>query len=359
MDVINRKPVNHAIHTSPTHDLRLVECDIPTLGPNDCLVHVRASGICGSDVHFWKHGRIGPMIVTGDNGLGHESAGVVIKVGEAVTRFQPGDRVALECGIPCSKPTCFPCRTGRYNACPDVVFFSTPPYHGVLRRYHAHPEAWLHPLPDHVSFEEGSLVEPLSVALAGIDRADLRLADPLVICGAGPIGLTTLLAASAAGAEPIVITDIDASRLAKAQELVPRVRTVLVEVGVDAQGVADKVVQALGHQAKLVIECTGVESSVHTGIYSTRFGGSVFVIGVGRDFQNIPFMHLSANEIDLKFQYRYHDTYPKAIRLVAAGIVDLKPLVTHRFKLEEGVDAFKVASTPGSNAIKVQILDDE
>lgn len=175
--------------------------------------------------------------------------------------------MAIECGIPCSKPTCYFCRTGRYNACPDVVFFSTPPYHGVLRRFHAHPEAWLHKLPDHVSFEEGSLVEPLSVALAGIDRSGLRLADPLVICGAGPIGLTSLLAASAAGAEPIVITDLDEGRLAKAKELVPRVRTVLVERGHDAQSIAHKVVEQLGQEAKVVLECTGVESSVHAGIY--------------------------------------------------------------------------------------------
>jgi L-iditol 2-dehydrogenase len=175
--------------------------------------------------------------------------------------------VALECGIPCSKPTCYYCRTGRYNACPDVVFFSTPPYHGVLRRYHAHPEAWLHKLPDNVSFEEGSLVEPLSVALAGIDRAGLRLADPLVICGAGPIGLTSLLAANAAGAEPIVITDLDEGRLAKAKELVPRVRPVIVRRGQDAKQIAASIVEALGTEAKLVLECTGVESSIHSGIY--------------------------------------------------------------------------------------------
>lgn len=175
--------------------------------------------------------------------------------------------MALECGVPCSKPTCYFCRTGRYNACPDVVFFSTPPYHGVLRRYHAHPEAWLHKLPDHVSFEEGSLAEPLSVALAGIDRSGLRLADPLVICGAGPIGLTTSLAANAAGAEPIVITDLDEDRLRMAKKLVPRVRTVLVEKGHDAQTVAGKIVEALGQKAKLVLECTGVETSIHSGIY--------------------------------------------------------------------------------------------
>lgn len=118
-----------------------------------------------------------------------------------------------------------------------------------------------------MSFEEGSLVEPLSVALAGIDRSGLRLADPLVICGAGPIGLTTLLAANAAGAEPILITDLDESRLAKAKDLVPRVRTVLVERGQDAKTIADKIVEGLGQQAKLVLECTGVESSIHSAIY--------------------------------------------------------------------------------------------
>ncbi|KAI5368180.1 Putative alcohol dehydrogenase, zinc-type, GroES-like superfamily [Septoria linicola] len=139
------------------------------------------------------------MVVCGENGLGHESAGSVIAVGSNVTNFKPGDRVALECGIPCSKPSRDFCRTSQYNACPQVVFFSTPPYHGTLRRYHVHPAAWLHRLPDNLSFEEGSLLEPLSVALAGIDRSNLRLGDPLLICGAGPIGLVSLLAAHAAG----------------------------------------------------------------------------------------------------------------------------------------------------------------
>lgn len=169
--------------------------------------------------------------------------------------------------MPCSKPTCHFCRTGKYHACPDVIFFSTPPHHGTLRRYHAHPEAWLHHIPDHISFEEGSLLEPLSVALAGIDRSGLRLADPLVICGAGPIGLVTLLAANAAGAEPIVITDIDQNRLAKAKELVPRVRPVLVQKQESAQELGQRVIDKLGQEAKLVLECTGVESSVHAGIY--------------------------------------------------------------------------------------------
>ncbi|KAB8073513.1 chaperonin 10-like protein [Aspergillus leporis] len=276
MDILERKPYNYAIHTSPSNDLRL-------------------------------HGHIRDIVVTGDNGLGHESAGVVLKVGKDVTRFKPGDKVALECGTPCSKATCYFCRTGQYNACPDVAFFSTPPHHGTLRRYHTHQEAWLHHIPDNISFEGGALLKPLTVALEGIDRSGLRLADPLVICGAGSIVLVTLLATNAAGAEPIV------------KELVPRVH----------QAFAGSIVETLGQEVKLVIECTGVESNIHAGIY-----------------------------IDLRFQYRYHDIYPKAISLVAAGIIDLKPLVSHRFALEDGVKAFETASNPAAKAIKVQILDD-
>jgi L-iditol 2-dehydrogenase len=216
----------------------------------------------------------------------------------------------------------------------------------------------------------------LSVALAGIDRSNLRLGDPLVICGAGPIGLVSLLAANAAGAAPIVVTDIDESRLARAKGFVPRVRIVKVEMSQDAKMLGKRIVDELGCEAHLVLECTGVESSINAGIYvglpypsfhtcfmlttlqASRFGGTVFVIGVGKDFQNIPFMHLSSREIDLRFQYRYHDTYPKAISIVKEGLVNLKPLVTHRFKLEDGVEAFKAASTPAAKAIKVQILDD-
>ena len=118
-----------------------------------------------------------------------------------------------------------------------------------------------------MSFEEGALLEPLSVALAGIERSGLRLGDNLVICGAGPIGMVTLLAAHAAGAGPIVITDLDESRLALAKKLVPRVRTVQIQKADDAQQSAERVKSALGAEAKLVIECTGVQSSIHTGIY--------------------------------------------------------------------------------------------
>lgn len=267
--------------------------------------------------------------------------------------------MAIEAGIPCSKATCEFCRTGRYNGCPDIVFYSSPPIDGTLRRYHAHSEAWLHRLPDTISYEEGALLEPLSVALACIERSGLRLGDPVVICGAGPIGIITLLAANAAGAAPIVITDLDENRLDMAKRLIPRVRTVKVEKGKTPEVMAEDVKAALGQEAKLVMECTGVESSIHTAIYAAKFGGTVFVIGVGSgNFQQWPFMHASIREIDIRFQFRYMETYPKAIRLVSEGLIDLKPLVTHRFTLQQAREAFATASTPSARAVKVQLLDE-
>ncbi|KAK4699985.1 hypothetical protein P7C70_g6270, partial [Phenoliferia sp. Uapishka_3] len=337
--------------------IHLISKPVPKAGPGQVVVHIRATGICGklfhlyvllgfdlflsrgtsgSDCHFWKHGRIGEsMVVRDECGAGHESAGQVIEIGEGVNTVRVGDRVAVEAGIPCGD--CEFCRIGRYNACPTVVFFSTPPYHGTLTRYHLHPASWVHKIPDSVTYEEGSVLEPLSVALAGIERSGLSLGDPLLIAGAGPIGLVSLLAAHAAGATPIVLTDLSEHRLNFAKTLVPSVRTVVIERSWTAQEIATKVKEAAGLPGGLncALECTGVESSVQAAIY--------FVIGVGKDFQNLPIMHMSTNEIDLKLQYRYANQYPKAIRLVEAGLINLKPLVTHRFTLENAVEAFETA----------------
>lgn len=214
-----------------------------------------------------------------------------------------------------------------------------------------------------MSFEDGALLEPLSVALAGVDRAGLKLGDAVVICGAGPIGLITLLCAKAAGAEPILITDIDEGRLNFAKELVEglpgTLRTYQVPRGKTEEEVAAAFVEALGGlEPDLALECTGVESSIAASIYAVRFGGTVFVIGVGKSEMKFPFMRLSTREVDLKFQYRYANTWPKAIRLVDSGIVGrIRRLVTHRFTLEEAIKAFETSADLKSGAIKVQITN--
>jgi len=293
------------------------------------------------------------MIVEDTHILGHESAGTIIAVHPTVTSHQIGDRVAIEPNIICGE--CEPCLTGKYNGCVKVAFRSTPPIPGLLRRYVNHPAVWCHKIGD-MSFEDGALLEPLSVALAGIQRANITLGDSVLVCGAGPIGLVALACVKAAGAEPIVITDIDEGRLKFAKEFCPSVRTYKVEMDVTAEKFAEDVVKlADGVEPAVSVECTGVESSISGAIHAAKFGGKVFVIGVGKPEVKLPFMRLSTREVDLQFQYRYSNTWPRAIRLLQGKVLDLSKLVTHRFKLEDAVDAFKVAADPKLGGIKVMI----
>jgi L-arabinitol 4-dehydrogenase len=381
---------NIGVYTNPNHDLWLAPAE-PSLESvkagadlkeGEVTVAIKSTGICGcveklplpssaqltfanvsasrSDVHFWHHGCIGPMIVEADHILGHESAGQVIAVHPSVKSLKVGDRVAIEPNIICNE--CEPCLTGRYNGCERVLFLSTPPVPGLLRRYVNHPAQWCHKMGATLSYEDGALLEPLSVALAGLQRAHVRLGDPVLVCGAGPIGLITMLCCKAAGACPLVITDIDAGRLAFAREICPGVKTYQVPLTsppTSAEKTAEEIVSAFGGiEPAVAMECTGVESSVAAAIWAVKFGGKVFVIGVGKNEIAIPFMRASVREVDVQLQYRYSNTWPRAIRLVESGVVDLKRLVTHRFKLEDAMEAFRTAADAKTGAIKVQIQGD-
>jgi L-iditol 2-dehydrogenase len=165
-----------------------------------------------------------------------------------------------------------------------------------------------------------------------------------------------------------VITDIDEGRLAFAKSLVPEVRTYKVTIGQSAEDCAAGIIDTMNDgkgsgpdalRPKLAIECTGVESSVNAAIWSVKFGGKVFVIGVGKNEMTIPFMRLSTQEIDLQYQYRYSNTWPRAIRLVQNGVIELRKLVTHRYTLEDALKAFETAANPRTGAIKVQIMSSE
>jgi L-iditol 2-dehydrogenase len=228
---------------------------------------------------------------------------------------------------------------------------------------------WCHKLPPSLSFEDGALLEPLSVALAAVERANLRLGDAALICGAGPIGLATLLCARAAGAYPLVITDLDVGRLAFAESLLssassssdgpPRARTLLVAREEVKEALAARIVDAMGGtEPDIALECTGAETSIGAAIEAVRFGGTVFVVGVGKSEMQFPFMRMSTREVDVRFQYRYANTWPRAIRLLEAGVLgDVRKLVTHRFTIEDAVSAFETSADPKSGAIKVQITN--
>ncbi|KUJ08311.1 GroES-like protein [Mollisia scopiformis] len=344
---------DHRIYSAPSPELKL--------GPDDCIVHVRVNGICGSDLHFWKSGAIGTCIVEDDYILGHEGAGEIFQVGSNVTHLKPSDKVAIEPGMPCEQ--CYHCTTGDYNLCPDVAFSGVWPYHGSIRRYHVHRAKYLHKIPSTMDFTEGALLEPLSVVLHGMERSPLRLGQPVLICGTGPIGLIALAAAKASGGFPLVITDVDAARLSFAKQFVPECETFLIPLSGSpeehAAGIRSVFVNDLGsEEPPVVYECTGVQSSVHTASYACKRGGEVMVIGVGRAIMDgLPFMHLSLAEIDLKFINRYHHSWPFAIRLMQSGYINLKPLVTHTFTLEEAVTALETAGDRTKASVKIHIVD--
>ncbi|KAF2644573.1 sorbitol dehydrogenase-like protein [Massarina eburnea CBS 473.64] len=355
---------NPSLQVTADHNLKQVEAPVYAPGHDEVLLHIKATGVCGSDIHFWRAGRIGSLVVEGDCILGHEAAGIVLQCGTGVSNLKPGDRVAIEPGVPCGK--CFLCLDGRYNLCEDVQFAGVYPYHGTIQRYKTHPAKWCHKLPDNITYSEGALLEPLSVVMHGIKSAGLSLGRGAVICGAGPIGLIALAAARASGAHPLVITDLEENRLAFARTLVPEARTYKVNRDLDPEANAKEIrnlfdFETVGEYGapEVLLECTGVESSIITACFTARRGGTVMVIGVGREIiNNLPFMHLSLAEINLKFINRYRDTWPTGLQCLAGGVLDLKSLVSHTFPLEKALDALHTCGDLSNGSIKVQIIDE-
>ncbi|OTA98174.1 hypothetical protein M426DRAFT_259670 [Hypoxylon sp. CI-4A] len=352
---------NPSLQVTEDHQIKLVDAPIIEPGHGEVTLQIKCSGICGSDMHLWKSGRIGSLEVKGDCALGHEAAGIVLKCGEGVTNLKPGDRVGVEPQEPCEK--CFLCMEGRYNLCEDVKFSGIWPYNGTIQRFKNHPAKWLYKIPDNLTYTEGALLEPLSVILHGITGANVKLGRPSLICGAGPIGLVALAAARASGAHPLVITDIDQGRLDFAKDFVPRCQTYHINSKLSPEQNAREIRKLFGEDEysapASVMECTGVESSVCTAAFSVRRGGTLMVIGVGKPvMNNIPFMHLSLAEIDLKFINRYRDTWPAAIQCMSGGIIDINKLVTHKFPLEKAVEAFELNADVRNGGIKVHIVDD-
>ncbi|XP_050822791.1 sorbitol dehydrogenase isoform X2 [Gopherus flavomarginatus] len=244
-------------------DLRLENRPVPEPGPNEVLLRMHSVGICGSDVHYWQHGRTGDFIVKKPMVLGHEASGTVIKVGSSVTHLKPGDRVAIEPGAPRDIDEF--CKIGRYNLSPTIFFCATPPDDGNLCRYYAHNASFCYKLPDNITFEEGALIEPLSVGIHACRRGGVTLGSKVLICGAGPIGLVCLLVAKTMGAAQVVITDLSTSRLEKAKEIGADF-TIQIKKETP-KDMACMVQGLLNCMPDITMECSGAEASIQTGIY--------------------------------------------------------------------------------------------
>ncbi|KAK3312412.1 chaperonin 10-like protein [Apodospora peruviana] len=384
-------------------DLRLERRSIEEPSIGELQIAVRTTGICGSDVSYYKKFANGDLCACMPLSLGHESSGTVVAIGPHVSGFSIGDRVALEVGIPCGQ--CGICRKGRYNLCKKMRFRSSaksvPHFQGTLQERINHPAIWCHKLPDNISFDAAALLEPLSVAIHAVNRASPEPGSTALVLGAGAVGLLTAAMARQAGCATVTITDVDQGRVDFAVSkgfathgyVVPRPlhsssssssiasstnsgistpldgvmtpgSTMSFQSQLDSAKMlaADMLSLTNAHKPLLVededdgvditFECTGKEICMHTALYATRPGGKVIMVGMGTPVQTLPMSVAHLREIDILGIFRYANTYATGIRVLCAQSVgagftlpNLDEMVTHRFKgLENAKGAFELAS---------------
>lgn len=313
---------------------------IPTLqSPHDVLVHIKQTGICGSDVHFFIDGYIGENYVKEPMVLGHESSGVIAEVGSAVTTLKKGDSVSLEPGVPCRR--CIRCKEGKYNLCSTVVFAASPPTHGTLSKYYALPEDFCYLLPKEMSLEEGALVEPTSVAVHIVKQADVKPGQSVVVFGAGPVGLLCCAIAKVFGATQIIAVDIQQSRLDFAARYAAT--GTYMSSKTSAQENATRLVREhnLDAGADVAIDASGAEVSVQTAIHVLRPGGTYVQGGMGGNEITFPIMAMCVKELNVRGSFRYGcGDYDLAINLITSGRVSVKELITGRVAFREAEQAF-------------------
>ncbi|KAI0399371.1 sorbitol dehydrogenase [Xylaria palmicola] len=398
---------SQAITASVLHgprDLRLETRGIDRPGDGELQIAVKSTGICGSDVAYYKNFANGDLCACAPLSLGHESSGTVVAVGPQVTGFTIGDRVALEVGVPCGR--CGICRKGRYNLCKKMRFRSSaksvPHFQGTLQERINHPAVWCHKLPDHISFEGAALLEPLSVGIQAVNRANPSPGSTAIVMGAGTVGLLTAAMALQSGCTSVTIADVDVGRVNYAIKhgfathgfVVSRplhssnsstsissdsTTSTSSELGsrTPASTISDSCQEQLGHAKHLAaeilsvskpppalhnededegvdvaFECTGKEACMQTCLYATRAGGKVIMVGMGTPIQTVPLSVAHLKEIDILGIFRYANTYETGIRLLSPqGHGTLRPMlpsldnmVTHRFRgLAAAKDAFELA----------------
>ncbi|KAK0647866.1 D-xylulose reductase [Lasiodiplodia hormozganensis] len=345
------------------HDLRPSNRPVPQpTTPHDVLVRIAYVGCCGSDVHFWHHGGMSRKVSpTNPIVMGHEASGTIVAVGASVTSLRPGDAVAIEPGYPCRR--CRPCKEGRYNLCKLMRFAAAPggiaagvekiATHGTLCKYFRIPEDFCYKLGDGVGLDEAVLVEPLAVAVHANRLADVRSGQQVVVMGSGTIGLFCAAVARAFGAAKVVVVDVLERKLAFAEGFVPGVRTFIPpttkpEEGVDpddvSQATAARMVDELdlGDGADVVLEATGAEPCIQTGVHVLKSGGTLVQAGLGKARMSFPVVRMSEKELTVKGCFRYGaGDFELALQLMREGKVSVKPLISSEVPFEQASEAWE------------------
>lgn len=339
-----------ALVLEATRELALRDIDLPQdLGAQDVRIRIHTVGICGSDLHYYTHGRIGPFKVEAPMVLGHEASGTIIEVGSDVKHLKIGDRVCMEPGIPrLDSPATL---RGLYNLDPSVRFWATPPIHGCLTGSVVHPAAFTYRLPDNVSFAEGAIVEPLSIGLQAATKARMKPGDTAVVIGAGTIGAMTALAALAGGAARVILADVVAEKLAHFAS-----NPAVITVDVSQRSLTDVVQQVTeGWGADVVFEASG-----HAGVYQTLLdlvcpGGCAVLVGMPPEPVALDVVTMQTKELRLESVFRYANIFPRALALLSSGMIDVKPFISRSFPFSRGIEAFEEAARGRPQDVKIQI----
>lgn len=331
-------------------DMELKEVDVPEIGPHDVLVKVMAVGVCGSDVHYYEHGRVGEFVVEKPLILGHECAGIVADVGSAVTKFKVGDRVAIEPGVTCGE--CEYCKAGQYNLCPHVEFLATPPIDGAFSQYISHPEGFLFHIPDSMTYEQATLNEPFSVGIQACKRANVQPGSTVVIMGMGPVGLMAVVAAKAFGATNIIVSDLEQIRLDEALKL-----GATHTIDIKKEDVNERIKEITnGDGVNYAIETAGNPTALKSALSSLKNGGTLAIVGLPQQETNdlnIPF--IANHEINIVGIFRYANTYQMGVEMLNSTAADLDSMFTDEYNLENAQQAMEQARTNKSGSLKVMV----
>jgi len=331
-------------------DLRIEERPEPIIGPGEMLLRVRAVGVCGSDVHTYLHGRIGPTVLQSPLILGHEFGGQVAQVADEVDNVRLGDRVAVDPARNCT--TCEFCLKGHPNLCENLHFCGLWPDDGALAEYMACPARLAYSLPESISYGGAVLLETLGIAIHAADLGKLRVGYEVAVLGCGPIGLLVIQMARLSGATRIFATDLLDNRLEFARQCGA---TDVLNAG-EADPVAWVAEQTKGRGVDVAFEAAGAAETPTQAVEMARHGGTVCLIGIPVE-DRTEFRASSARRkgLTIKLVRRMKHTYPRAIALAQRGLAELQSLLTHEFPLEEAEKAFQLVEHYGDGVIKAVI----
>mmetsp|Transcript_144774 Transcript_144774/g.204816 ORF Transcript_144774/g.204816 Transcript_144774/m.204816 type:complete len:386 (+) Transcript_144774:31-1188(+) len=360
----SRTAMTQACVLEKVDDLQMRDIDInEPFTENDVRIDIKSVGICGSDIHYYEHGSIGPFILNAPMVLGHEASGVVTEVGSKVENLKVGDRVCMEPGIP--NPLSPETMKGMYNVCPEVRFWATPPYHpklladpawqnghGCLRPSVVHPANFTFKIPDHVSYDEAALVEPLAVGMHSCTKAQIKPGDVACIVGAGPIGMLTCLTALASGCARVFLADPVQNKLDVGEKLVPgKITGIKVDTSNPDSMKEQILAQTDGSGVEVVIECSGNPHAAAACPELCAPGGTIVWVGCPTPV-TMDIGHMQVRELRTESVFRYAHMYPKSIALLDSGAIDVKPIITDHFQFEDSVKAFDYMKNPADTTVK-------